>query len=149
MSLRHPLDSIARPSNTATLIVTSSWRLRLGKAAATRRQVQRVAVDGLVERGPRLGLPGDDAKDVHGVHLLERALLGLDNEEEGDQHAEETAAGKDVAVAVVDGAGDPGREEGDEEVPQPVGGRAETHGDGAVARGEHLTNDGPDERTPL
>lgn len=130
-------------------MVTGSGRLGLCEAAAAGRQVQVVAVDGLVEGLPVLALPGDDAQDVHGVDLLEGALLGLVDEEEGHQHAEEAAARKHVAVAVVDGARDPGGEEGDEEVPQPVGGCAETHGHGTVAGREHLTDDGPHKRTPL
>lgn len=131
------------------VVVTSSRDLGLGKAASARGQVEVVRVDGLVQWLPALGLPGNDAEDVHGVDLLEGSLLGLVDEEEGDQDTEETAAGKDVTVTVVDGAGDPGGEEGDEEVPQPVGGGAETHGDGTVARREHLTDDGPDKGTPL
>lgn len=130
-------------------MVTGGRCFRLGKATRTRGQVQTVAVDGLVKRLPAGRLPGDDAENVHGVNLLERALLGLVDEEEGDQNTEETAAGKDVTVAVVNGVGDPWGEEGDEEVPQPVGSCAETHGDGAVARREHLTNNSPDKGTPL
>lgn len=130
-------------------MVSRGRDLGLGEAASAGGQVEVVGGDGLVEGLPARRLPGDDAEDVHGVDLLEGALLGLVDEEEGDEDADEAAAGEDVAVAVVDGAGDPGGEEGDEEVPQPVGGRAETHGGGAVAGREHLTDDGPDEGTPL
>lgn len=144
------LHGRGRADNTrGVVVVTSRRRLRLGKATSAGGQVQPVAVDGLVEGLPAGRLPWDDAENVHGVDLLEGPLLRLVDEEEGDQDTEETAAGKDVAVAVVDGARDPGGEEGDEEVPQPVGGGAETHGDGAVAGGEHFSDDGPDEGTPL
>ena len=114
-------------------MVSSSGGLGLGEVARAGLEVHLVGGDGLVEGRPGLGLPGDDAQDVHGVDLLEGAALGLVDEEEGDEDTEEAAASKDVAVAVADGGGDPGGEEGDEEVPQPVGGGAETHGDGTVA----------------
>lgn len=146
--IRHAdLHSCARARGIVDM--TSGRRTGLGKAATTRCQVQVVAVDRLLEGRPGLGLPGYDTEDVHGVDLLKGALLGLVDEEEGDQDAEEAAAGKDVAILVADGTGDPRGEEGDEEVPQPVGGGAETHGHGTVPRGEHLSDNGPDKGTPL
>lgn len=143
-----PLDSIAGPRGLA-VVVSSGGCLGLGEVARAGLEVHPVGGDGLVEGLPGLGLPGDDAKDVHGVDLLEGAALGLVDEEEGDEDTEEAAAGEDVTVAVADGGGDPGGEEGDEEVPQPVGGSAERHGDGTVAGREHFTDDGPDKRSPL
>lgn len=144
------VEHLHRRARASSIIRMRSLRhTTLCKAATTGRKVHVVRVDGLVERLPLLGLPGNNAQNVHGVDLLERALLRLVDEEEGEHHAEEAAAGEDVAVLVADGAGDPGREEGDEEVPQPVGGGAETHGHGAVARREHLSDDRPDEGTPL
>lgn len=143
-----PLDSIAGARGLA-VVVSSGGGLGLGEVARTRLEVHPVGGDGLVEGLPGLGLPGDDTQDVHGVDLLEGAALGLVDEEEGDEDTEEAAASKDVAVAVADGGGDPRGEEGDEEVPQPVGGGAERHGDGTVAGWEHFTDDGPDKRSPL
>lgn len=97
---------------------------------------------------PARGLPGLDVKDVHGVDLLKSATLGLVDEEEYNENGEEAAGGKDVAVAEVDGVGDEGGEEGDQEVPGPVGGGSNTHADSAVLEGVHLTTDSPDNRTP-
>lgn len=130
-------------------MVSSGGSVGLGEVARPRLEVHPVGGDGLIEGLPGLGLPGDDAQNVHGVDLLEGAALGLVDEEEGDEDTEEAAAGEDVAVAVANGGGDPGCEEGDEEVPQPVGGGAEGHSDGTVAGWEHFTDDGPDKRTPL
>jgi hypothetical protein len=48
--------------------------------------------------------------------------LAFDDEEVDDERGDEVAGGEDVAVAEVDGFGDEGCEEGDEEVPEPVGG---------------------------
>lgn len=93
-------------------------------------------------------LPGLDAQDVHGVNLLKGATLGLVDEEEDNQDGSETAGSKDVSVAVVNGAGDEGGEEGDEEVPGPVGGGGDSHAGSTVAEGVHLTTDSPDNGTP-
>lgn len=142
------LDSVAG-ARVLTIVVSRGGSLGLGEVARAGLEVHPVGGDGLVEGLPGLGLPGDDAQDVHGVNLLEGAALGLVDEEEGDEDTEETAAGEDVAVAVADGGSDPGGEEGDEEVPQPVGGGAERHGDGTVTGREHFTDDGPDKRSPL
>lgn len=49
---------------------------------------------------------GVDPLDVHGVNFLEAAVLGLDDEEEDDEHEGGTAAGKDQAVQVVNLVGD-------------------------------------------
>jgi hypothetical protein len=67
-------------------------------------------------RNPLGALAGRDVHDVHCVDLLEGASLCFTEEEVDDDGAEEVAGGEDVAVAVVDGAGDEGGEEGDEEV---------------------------------
>lgn len=97
---------------------------------------------------PAGGLPGLDVEDVHGVDLLKSAALGLVDEEEDNENGKEAAGGKDVAVAEVDGVGDEGGEEGNQEVPGPVGGGSNTHADSAVLEGVHLTTDSPDNRTP-
>lgn len=93
-------------------------------------------------------LPGLDVQDVHGVDLLEGATLGLVDEEEDNPDSGKAAGGKDVAVAEVNGAGDEGGEEGDEEVPGPVGGGGDSHAGSTVAEGVHLTADSPDDGTP-
>jgi hypothetical protein len=54
--------------------------------------------------------------------------LAFDDEEVDDERGDEVAGGEDVAVAEVDGFGDEGREEGDEEVPEPVGGLVRREG---------------------
>lgn len=99
-------------------------------------------------RLPAGGLPGLDAKDVHGVDLLEGAALGLVDEEEDNEDGSEAAGCEDIAIAEVDGTVDEGSEEGDEEVPGPVGSGGNTHADSAVLEGIHLTTDGPDDGTP-
>lgn len=51
---------------------------------------------------PLGGVDGVDAEDVHGVDLLEGAVLGLDEEEVDDNSEGGTASGKDEAVPVCD-----------------------------------------------
>lgn len=97
---------------------------------------------------PGSTLPGLDVQHVHGVDFLEGAALGLVDEEIHDEDADEAATGEDVAVGIVDGAGDEGCEEGDEEVPGPVGGGCDSDADGAVAGWVELTADSPHDRTP-
>ena len=93
-------------------------------------------------------LPGLDVQHVHGVDFLEGTALGLVDEEEHDEDGGETASSKYIAVAKVNRVGDERREERDEEVPGPVGGRRDSHAGGAVAERVHLTADGPDDGTP-
>lgn len=83
-------------------------------------------------------LPGLDVQDIHGVDFFESTALGLIDKEEDDQHGHKAAAGEDVAVVEVDGAGDEWSEKGDEEVPSPVGCGSNTHAGGTVAEGVHL-----------
>ena len=97
---------------------------------------------------PAGGLPGLDVKDVHGVDLLKGPALGLVDEEEDNEDGEEAASSEDVTVTEVDGVGDEGGEEGDEEIPGPVGSSGNTHADSAVLEGVHFTTDSPDNRTP-
>ena len=54
--------------------------------------------------------------DVHCVDLFETTSSGFAEEEVDDNGAEEVAGGEDIAVAVVDGSGDEGSEERDQEV---------------------------------
>jgi len=97
---------------------------------------------------PLGGGDGVDAEHVHGVDLLERTVLGLDDEEEDEAGEEQAGATEDETVPVVDVVDDEGGEEGDEEVPQPVGRGGQGHAGGTVAGGVQLGDDGPDERTP-
>lgn len=89
-------------------------------------------------------LPRGDALEVHGVNLLEGSALTLDDEEVDEDGGDEVAPGEHVAVTEVDGLGDEGGEEADEEVPSPVAGGGEGHSLGAVAGREELGLDGPD-----
>lgn len=84
----------------------------------TRRQVQSVCGDEIFALGrhPVGALARRHVHDVHGVNFFETAAASFAEEEVDDDGAEEVAGGEDVAVAVVDGAGDEGGEEGDEEV---------------------------------
>lgn len=97
---------------------------------------------------PITTLPRNDALKVHRVQLLERTALALHDEEVDNQSAKEIASRKHVAVAEVDGRRDEGREEGKQEVPQPVGGSRQRHALGAVARRVQLAADGPDHGAP-
>ena len=93
-------------------------------------------------------LPGLDTVDVEPVELLESAAVGLDEEEVDDEGADEHAASEDVTVGEVDGRGDEGGEETDEEVPDPVGGRRDGHGLRTVLGGIQLGGNSPDHGTP-
>lgn len=95
-----------------------------------------------------LALPRLDAKDIHGVDLLETAALTLAQEEVHDDGAGETAPCEDVAVLVVDAGSDEGGEEGEEEVPHPVAGGGQGHALGSIAGRVDLANDGPDYGAP-
>jgi len=81
-------------------------------------QVESIGGDEILALGrdPFGALAGRDVHDVHGVDFLETAAAGLAEKEVDDDGAEEVAGCEDVAVAVVDCAGDEGGEEGDEEV---------------------------------
>ncbi|PNY27449.1 hypothetical protein TCAP_02624 [Tolypocladium capitatum] len=85
---------------------------------------------------------------VHGVNLLKRAALALDDEKVHQPRRRKVAAREDVPVLEVDRLGDEGREEGDEKVPDPVARRSQRHALGAVPRWEQLRLDGPDHGAP-
>lgn len=55
--------------------------------------------------GPLARRDGVDVLHVHGVNLLERSVLGLDDEEEDNQDKGSTATCEDEAVKVVDVVG--------------------------------------------
>jgi hypothetical protein len=61
---------------------------------------------GAVGANPLAGGDGVDLLDVHGVNLLESAVLGLDDEEEDDGDQGSTASGVDETVEVVNGISD-------------------------------------------
>lgn len=74
---------------------------------------------GLVVVLVRLAAPlrrgdGVDVLDVHGVNLLEGAVLGLDDKEEDNDSQGSTAASEDETVEVVNRIGDVAGEEGHE-----------------------------------
>ena len=81
---------------------------------------------------------------VHHVDALEREVRGLVEEEVDDDRAREVAPGEDEAVAVVDRVGDEGREEGEEEVPEPVARGGECGLARARAGREGLADEDPD-----
>ena len=93
-------------------------------------------------------LPGSNLADVHVVELLEGTALAFDDEEVHDEDAREETAGKHVTVPEVDGAGDEGREETDQEVPGPVGRGGNGHTLGTVLGGEQFGDNGPDHGAP-
>jgi hypothetical protein len=61
---------------------------------------------GVVVADPLGGGNGVDLLDVHGVNLLERTVLRLDDEEEDNGDQGSTASGVDEAVVVVNGISD-------------------------------------------
>ena len=69
---------------------------------------------------PVLALPGLDMLNVHGIYLLESAAVTFIHEEVRYDGTRTTAGAEHIAVPVVDGAGDEGREEAQEEIPCPV-----------------------------
>jgi hypothetical protein len=93
-------------------------------------------------------LPGLDADDVHGIDLLEGAVFALDDGKVHQAGGEKETAGEDVAHAEVDGAGDEGSEEGQQEVPQPVGRGGQRHAARAILGRIQLGDDGPHHGAP-
>lgn len=86
--------------------------------------------------------------NVHSIHLLKRPALGLIDEEENNQHAEEAASGEDVSVPEIDRARNERREEGDEEVPGPVRCCCDPDAARAESRGIEFAADCPDHGPP-
>ena len=99
-------------------------------------------------RSPLAGLAWWNVDEVHGVNLLNGAASGLDEEEVDNSSSSQVTSGKDVTVVVVDGAGDVWREEGEEEVPSPVGSGSESQSVCAVTVWEHLGVDSPNHWSP-
>ena len=87
-------------------------------------------------------------KQVHRVNLLERAVLGLDDEEVDDEEESKRTASKYQAVEPVNVLHDQLSEERDEKVPQPVGSGSQRHTLGSVTSWVELCDDSPDQRSP-
>jgi hypothetical protein len=85
---------------------------------------------------------------VHRIDSLERQITRLVEERERDKGAQEVAPCEDVSVPEVNRGGDEGREERDEEVPEPVGSRGECSLLGTSTGGESLSNDNPNTGCP-
>ena len=81
---------------------------------------------------------------VHHVDALEREVRGLIEEEVDDDRAGEVARGEDEPVPEGDRLDDEGREEREEEVPEPVARRRQRGLPGARAGRERLTDEDPD-----
>ena len=95
-----------------------------------------------------LALPRRDVVDVHPVNLLEAPATAFDNAEIGDEDAEEDTAGEHIAVSKVNLISDEGREESNEEIPEPVGGNGQGHALCTVLGGEKFDANRPGHRTP-
>jgi hypothetical protein len=87
-------------------------------------------------------------KQVHGVDLLEAAVLTFDQEEEHDEDKDGTAAGEYQAIQVVDGVGNEAGEEAEHEVPEPVTGGGDGHAGGPVFCRVQFSGHGPDNGAP-
>ena len=133
-----------------SVLALHASRIRLPDIPGTWRQVESIGSDKLVSlwRLPLGRLARIDVQNVHRVDLLKRSTLRLAEEEVDHDCAEEVAGGEDVTVAVVNSAGDEGREEGDKEVPDPVRCGGETHGLRSVPGRVQLAYDGPDDWCP-
>jgi hypothetical protein len=101
-----------------------------------------------LRRIPRTGSDWVHAEEVHGVDLLERSILGLDDKEVNNGSKTQTTATKDKAVEPVDLINDDGRKERDQEVQYPIRGSRKTHARRTVSSRIKLSNNGPDKRTP-
>lgn len=99
-------------------------------------------------RSPLAGLAWWNMDEVHGVNLLNGAASGLDEEKVDNSGSSQVTSGKDVTVVVADGAGDVWREEGEEEVPSPVGSGSESQSVRAITVWEHLGVDSPNHWSP-
>lgn len=98
--------------------------------------------------GPLGAGDGVDVEHVHGVNLLQAAVLALHQEEEDDEDKGSAAAGEDETVQVADRVGDEAGEEAHQKVPEPVAGSGNGHGRSAVLGRVELGRDDPDKRTP-
>ena len=99
-------------------------------------------------RNPLAALPRLHFANIHGINLLQSPPLRLAHKEIHDQDSCEIAGRENVSVFESNITDNEGREEGDEEVPDPVRGRHERHAASAVVRREKLADNAPDDRTP-
>lgn len=74
--------------------------------------------------------------------------MGLNNEEEDDSRARQTARGKHIAVAVVNSVDNVRGEKTDEEIPRPVGSCSKRHALGTVPTWVDLSHHCPHNRSP-
>lgn len=75
----------------------------------------------LARRGvPILALPRRHTEDIHSINLLQRSSMTLANEEIHNHRARETTSREDVSVAVINCRRNVRREEGYQEVEDPV-----------------------------
>lgn len=96
-----------------------------------RSQVYTVVVDDAailqrcgIEFGARDGV---NVHEIHLINLLERPVLGLNHEEVNDKEQRKATSAEDEAVEVVNLVRDHGREEGNQEVEEPVAGCCKGH----------------------
>lgn len=82
---------------------------------------------------PAGALPRLDTGDIHGINLFKSSALAFHDEEVNQEHCDEIATCEDIAVQEVDVASDKWCEEGDEEVPEPIGRGRQSHAFGSVA----------------
>lgn len=104
----------------------------------------------LLERrnNPLATLPRFDIHEIHGIDLLKRAALPLDDEEVNADSSQHIAGRKDVPVPEINVTGNEGREESEQEVPEPVRGGRKRHALGPVARRIQLAANSPDHGAP-
>ena len=74
--------------------------------------------------------------------------MPFDDEEVDEETAEDIAPSEHIAVAEVDSRRNEGREERQQEVPEPIGRCGESHALCTVSTGEEFTADGPDHGAP-
>jgi hypothetical protein len=86
--------------------------------------------------------------NVHGIQFLQSPALALQHEEIHNGSCRQVAAGEDVSILEVDGFGNEGREERDEEVPDPVRCGRQGHALRTVATRVQLPGDCPHHGTP-
>ena len=82
-------------------------------------------------------------QDIHRVNLLKSAALSFNNEEIDNSDSHEETSGKDVTVSEVDITNDEWCEEGEKEVPAPVGCCRQGHSVRSVAGWIHFCTDSP------
>lgn len=109
------IEAVTQLSPTCCFLKRRSCFVAIDSSLASRRLASRFTSPpdllAIVVRVPAARVDRADVTDVHGVDLLERAILGLDDEEEYDDDEGRAASSKDEAVQVVDRIGDETRAE--------------------------------------